>query len=238
MEKNSCFGTRIIQKLNEWMKDKNRKKNLRLMQTALTSLWCCAGWKFPSKLRIFSLPHHPPVGVHPSQGDKQNLFPAGTASYLCIHQVQSRSDWAAVRRSRWRIHRATIERFISVYRLEANGSLLKEGTVDAVGWALRACSYKTKTEASQQRRSRHTLQGVFLVFLFLFSSFPLFLFVSSSLRLFVSSSLCLFLPSSCLYDDFTLFLQLVRMRTRILTESVADMHSFVSGCHLREFPLT
>ena len=44
-----------------------------------------------------------------------NLFPAGTASYLCIHQVQSRSDWAAVRRSRWRIHRATIERFISVY---------------------------------------------------------------------------------------------------------------------------
>ncbi|MCI5508058.1 MAG: hypothetical protein MR401_04340 [Bacteroidales bacterium] len=56
-------------------------------------LMLCAGWKFPSKLRIFSLPHHPPVGLHPSQGDKQkNLFPAGTASYLCIHQVQSRSD--------------------------------------------------------------------------------------------------------------------------------------------------
>ena len=136
------------------------------MQTALTSLWCCAGWKFPSKLRIFSLPHHPSVGLHPSQGDKQNLFPAGTASYLCIHQVQSRSDWAVVRRSRWRIHRATIERIISVYRLEENGDLLKEGTGDAFGWALRACSYKTKTEASQQRRSRHTLQGVFLVFVF------------------------------------------------------------------------
>ena len=45
----------------------------------------------------------------------KKLFPAGTASYLCIHQVQSRSDWAAVRRSRWRIHRAIIERFISVY---------------------------------------------------------------------------------------------------------------------------
>ena len=158
------------------MKDKNRKNPLRLMQTALTSLWCCAGWKFPSKLRIFSLPHHPPVGLHPSQGDKQNLFPAGTASYLWIHQVQSRSDWAAVRRSRWRIHRATIERFISVYRLEENGSLLKEGTGDAVGWALRACSYKTKTEASQQRRSRHTLQGVFLVCLcpFFFLSLSLF----------------------------------------------------------------
>ena len=169
MEKHFCFGTRNarnVQKLNEWMKDKNRKNPLRLMQTALTSLWCCAGWKFPSKLRIFSLPHHPPVGLHPSQGDKQNLFPAGTASYLWIHQVQSRSDWAAVRRSRWRIHRATIERFISVYRLEENGDLLKEGTGDAFGWALRACSYKTKTEASQQRRSRHTLQGVFLVFVF------------------------------------------------------------------------
>ena len=86
------------------------EKPLRLMQTALTSLWCCAGWKIPSKLRIFSLPHHPPVGLHPSQGDKQNLFPAGIASYLWIHQVQSRSDWAVVRRSRWRIHRATIER--------------------------------------------------------------------------------------------------------------------------------
>ena len=162
------------------MKDKNRKNPLRLMQTALTSLWCCAGWKFPSKLRIFSLPHHPPVGLHPSQGDKQNLFPAGTASYLWIHQVQSRSDWAAVRRSRWRIHRATIERFISVYRLEENGSLLKEGTGDAVGWALRACSYKTKTEASQQRRSRHTLQGVFLVCLSPFSFLslcPLLLFL-------------------------------------------------------------
>ena len=158
------------------------EKTLRLMQTALTSLWCCAGWKFPSKLRIFSLPHHPPVGLHPSQGDKQNLFPAGTASYLWIHQVQSRSDWAAVRRSRWRIHRATIERFISVYRLEENGSLLKEGTGDAVGWALRACSYKTKTEASQQRRSRHTLQGVFLVFVF--APFSFYHFVSSSLWLF------------------------------------------------------
>ena len=181
----------------ERMKDKNRKNPLRLMQTALTSLWCCAGWKFPSKLRIFSLPHHPPVGLHPSQGDKQNLFPAGTA--LWIHQVQSRSEWAAVRRSRWRIHRTTIERFISVYRLEENGSLLKEGTGDAVGWALRACSYKTKTGASQQRRSHHTLQGVFLVFVFppfsfyLFDSLTLCLLVSSSLSLFVSLSLRLFL---------------------------------------------
>ena len=145
----------------------------------------------------------------------KNLFPAGTASYLWIHQVQSRSDWAAVRRSRWRIHRATIERFISVYRLEENGSLLKEGTGDAVGWALRACSYKTKTEASQQRRSRHTLQGVFLVFVF--APFSFYHFVSLTPKkdrhvrcisaatkpfplgrgwgrppLFVSSSLCLF----------------------------------------------
>ncbi|MCI6069003.1 MAG: hypothetical protein MR710_02380, partial [Bacteroidales bacterium] len=72
---------------------------------------------------------------------------------------------------------------------EENGSLLKEGTGDAVGWALRACSYKTKTEASQQRRSRHTLQGVFLVFVFppfsfcLFVSLPLCPFVSLTLRL-------------------------------------------------------
>ena len=125
------------------------------------------------------------------QKPEQNLFPAGTASYLWIHQVQSRSDWAAVRRSRWRIHRATIERFISVYRLEENGSLLKEGTGDAVGWALRACSYKTKMEASQQRRSRHTLQGIFLFFVF-----ALFLFITLSLWLLVPFSLPLLVPLS------------------------------------------
>ncbi|MDY4620496.1 MAG: hypothetical protein SO487_04530, partial [Alloprevotella sp.] len=68
-----------------------------------------------------------------------------------------------------------------VYRLEENGSLLKEGTGDAVGWALRACSYKTKTEASQQRRSRHTLQGVFLVCLCPFFFLSLCLFVSWTL---------------------------------------------------------
>ncbi|MDD6076527.1 MAG: hypothetical protein PUB84_07285, partial [Bacteroidales bacterium] len=66
---------------------------------------------------------------------------------------------------------------------------LKEGTGDAVGWALRACSYKTKTEASQQRRSRHTLQGVFLFFVF--PPFSFYLFDSSPLPLFASSSLCL-----------------------------------------------
>ena len=126
MEKNSCFGNTNCSEFERMNERQKPEKTFRLMQTALTSLWCCAGWKFPSKLRIFSLPHHPPVGLHPSQGDKQKkLFPAGTASYLCIHQVQSRSDWAAVRRSKWRIHRATIERFISVYRLEENGSLLK-----------------------------------------------------------------------------------------------------------------
>ena len=119
------------------------------------------------------------------QKPEKNLFPAGTASYLWIHQVQSRSDWAAVRRSRWRIHRATFERFISVYRFEENGSLLKEGTGDVVGWALRDCSYKTKTVASQQRRSRHTLQGGFLVFVF--APFSFYHFVSSSLPLFASS---------------------------------------------------
>ena len=76
----------------------------------------------------------------------------------------------------------------------------------------------------------------------LFVSSSLLPFVSSSLSLFLSLSLplfdsltfSLFLPSSCLYDVFTLFLQLVRMRNRILTESVADTHSFFSGCHLRK----
>ena len=42
------------------------------------------------------------------------------------------------RGSRWRIHRATIERFISVYRLEENGSLLKEGTGDDVGLGVKS----------------------------------------------------------------------------------------------------
>ena len=78
--------------------------------------------------------------------------------------MQSRSDWAVVRRSRWRIHCATIERFISVYRLEENGSLLKEGTGDAFGWALRACSYKTNTEAAQPPYSSRGFLGFCLSF--------------------------------------------------------------------------
>ena len=81
-------SARNVQKLNEWMKDKNRKNPLRLMQTALTSLWCCAGWKIPSKLRIFSLPHHPLVGLHPSQGDKQKKTGSGRN---CILSVNSSS---------------------------------------------------------------------------------------------------------------------------------------------------
>ena len=88
-----CFGTRNarnVQKLNEWMKDKNRKKPLRLMQTALTSLWCCAGWKFPSKLRIFSLPHHPPVGLHPSQGDKQKKTFPGRNRILSVNSSSAK----------------------------------------------------------------------------------------------------------------------------------------------------
>ena len=34
-----------------------------------------------------------------------------------------------------------------VYRLEEDGSLLKEGAVRLLQWALRACSYKTEAEA-------------------------------------------------------------------------------------------
>ncbi|MDD7524182.1 MAG: hypothetical protein SPK22_01075, partial [Alloprevotella sp.] len=75
-------------------------------------------------------------------------------------------------------------------RLEENGSLLKEGTGDAVGWALSACSYKTKTEASQQRRSRHTLQGGFLGFVF--APFSFYHFVPVSFPLLVSLTLRLF----------------------------------------------
>ena len=39
------------------------------------------------------------------------------------------------------------EKFFSVYRLEEDVSLLKEGGVRLSVWALRACSYKTKAEA-------------------------------------------------------------------------------------------
>ena len=39
------------------------------------------------------------------------------------------------------------ENVFSVYRLEEDVSLLKEGGVRLSVWALRACSYKTKAEA-------------------------------------------------------------------------------------------
>ena len=79
------------------------------------------------------------------QKPEKNLFPAGTA--LWIHQVQSRSDWAAVRRSRWRIHRPTIERFISVYRLAMDAT--RQGD-DVAGCKSGACSGIS---------SRHSIKG-------------------------------------------------------------------------------
>ena len=78
--------------------------------------------------------------------------------------------------------------FIALKRMEA---FWKKARGMLSVWALRACSYKTKTEASQQRRSRHTLQGVFLVFVF-----ALCLFISLSLWLFLSLTLCLFVALS------------------------------------------
>ena len=176
MEKNFCFWNINAHKLNEWMKDKNRENPCA----------CCK--------RLWRAFDAVPAGNSRASSDCSACHIISLSG--CIHRKAinrktfSRQEphlicefikcKAAVRRTRWRIHRATIERFISVYRLEESGSLLKEGTGDAFGWALRACSYKTKTEASQQRRSRHTLQGVFLVFVF-----PPF-FITSSLSLLVS----------------------------------------------------
>ena len=104
------FGTRIVQKLNEW-KTKTGKT---------PCAWCKRLWRAFDAVPAgnsrassgFSACHIIPLSgcIHRKAINRKKLFPAGTASYLWIHQVQSRSDWAVVRRSRWRIHRTTIER--------------------------------------------------------------------------------------------------------------------------------
>ena len=52
----------------------------------------------------------------------------------------------------------------SVYRLEEDGSLLKEGGALLPLWALRACSYKAKAEAWHQGYAPILFKGFILVF--------------------------------------------------------------------------
>ena len=55
-----------------------------------------------------------------------------------------------------------------VYRLEEAVGLLKEGGVRFLGGALRACSYKTKTEARQQGYASILFKGFIMVFVIVF----------------------------------------------------------------------
>ena len=52
----------------------------------------------------------------------------------------------------------------SVYRLEEDGSVLKEGAVRLSFLVLRACSYKTKAEAWQQGFAHILFKGWMSVF--------------------------------------------------------------------------
>ena len=53
-----------------------------------------------------------------------------------------------------------------VYRLEENVGVPQEGGGRISIWALRACSYLSKAEGCHQGLCPHSLQGVFLVFVF------------------------------------------------------------------------
>ncbi len=55
-----------------------------------------------------------------------------------------------------------------VFRLEEDGSLLKEGAVRLSFGALRACSYKTITEARQQGSASILFKGFIMVFVIVF----------------------------------------------------------------------
>ena len=78
------------------------------------------------------------------------VSPTITLSGLCIHRKAINKDkhlscgflfyhgLDAASKAKW---------FILVYRLGEDVDLLKEGAVMLLFWALRACSYKTKTEA-------------------------------------------------------------------------------------------
>ena len=99
---------------------------------SLASHRCCARLKILKQAWIFSANH------------------TITLSGLCINRKAINKDkhlssgWypttgkTAPSKAKW---------FILVYRLGEDVDLLKEGAVMLLFWALRACSYKTKTEA-------------------------------------------------------------------------------------------
>ena len=68
-----------IERMNERQKP---EKTLALDANGSDEPLMLCRLEIPEQASDFQPAHHPPVGLHPSQGDKQNLFPAGTASYL------------------------------------------------------------------------------------------------------------------------------------------------------------
>ena len=113
MEKNSCFWNIDVQKLNEWMKDKNRKK---------PCAWCKRLWRAFDAVPAgnsrasswFSACHIIPLSgcIHRKAINRNKPFP-GRNRILSANSSSVKPQ--RLSRSRWRIHRATIERFISVY---------------------------------------------------------------------------------------------------------------------------
>ena len=132
-------------------KNKNRKNPLRLMQNGSDEpliLWLAENPA--SKLGNFQPVTASPYRVlHQAQGDKQKKLATVTIIECSAGRMDNSILFAAVRLVQswkgWAVSLAG--NVFSVYRLEEDVSLLKEGGVRLSVWALRACSYKTKAEA-------------------------------------------------------------------------------------------
>ena len=115
----------------------------------LRAIDAVSGWKSLSKLRDFQPAASSPFRVlHQPQGDKpkkhiSSVYKVGTEAIFLF----------------WR-------NVFYVYRLEEDVSPLKEGGGRLSVLALRACSYMSKAEGCHQGLCPHSLQGVFMVFVF------------------------------------------------------------------------
>ena len=132
-------------------KNKNRKNPLRLMQNGSDEpliLWLDENPA--SKLGNFQPVTASPYRVlHQVQGDKQEKLATVTIMEYSVRRLDNSLLFAAVSLVQsWKGSAVSLAgNVFSVYRLEEDVSLLKEGGVRLLDWALRACSYKTKTKA-------------------------------------------------------------------------------------------
>ena len=143
---------RVALGLYQIWKTKTGKTPCAWCKMALTSHWHYDWLWIPrASSGIFSQSQYHPIGfsIKRKAINRKNNCSAGNITEYSVIRMENSIPFAAVNLIQsWKGYAVSLAgNVFSVYRLEEDVSLLKEGGVRLSVWALRACSYKTKAEA-------------------------------------------------------------------------------------------